>query len=118
MPNRIQLRRTKGWRMPEYALKVDRFTKWGNPFTVGKHGTREKCIDFYRELIEMGPCLGYLADAWPSVKAQEERRTYILRHIDQLRGHDLACWCPLERPCHADVLLQLARAPTDEEGKE
>ena len=25
-----------------------------------------------------------------------------------LRGHDLACWCPLDQPCHADVLLELA----------
>jgi hypothetical protein len=26
----------------------------------------------------------------------------------ELRGHDLACWCPLDQPCHADVLLELA----------
>ncbi|EPX82062.1 hypothetical protein Salmuc_02429 [Salipiger mucosus DSM 16094] len=25
-----------------------------------------------------------------------------------LRGRDLACWCPLDRPCHADILLELA----------
>lgn len=24
-----------------------------------------------------------------------------------LRGHDLACWCPLDQPCHADVLLEM-----------
>ncbi len=30
MPERILLRRTKGWRMPEGAVKVDRSTKWGN----------------------------------------------------------------------------------------
>jgi Domain of unknown function (DUF4326) len=29
----------------------------------------------------------------------------------QLRGHDLACWCPLDQPRHADVLPQLANAP-------
>ncbi len=28
----------------------------------------------------------------------------------QLRGKDLACWCPLDQPCHADVLLELANA--------
>jgi hypothetical protein len=28
--------------------------------------------------------------------------------LDVLRGHDLACWCPLDKPCHADVLLRLA----------
>jgi hypothetical protein len=30
--------------------------------------------------------------------------------LAELRGHDLACWCPLDRPCHADVLLELANA--------
>ena len=30
--------------------------------------------------------------------------------LDPLRGHDLACWCPLDQPCHADILLKLAAA--------
>lgn len=38
-----------------------------------------------------------------------------LRNIGQLRGHDLACWCPLDQPCHADVLLELANAPIAED---
>ena len=38
MPNRIQLKRTKGWKMPPNTVKVDRTTKWGNPFQVGKPG--------------------------------------------------------------------------------
>lgn len=29
----------------------------------------------------------------------------------KLHGHDLACWCPPEEPCHADVLLKVARTP-------
>ncbi|SII07108.1 Uncharacterised protein [Mycobacteroides abscessus subsp. abscessus] len=28
--------------------------------------------------------------------------------MTELAGHDLACWCPLDQPCHADVLLELA----------
>jgi len=32
-------------------------------------------------------------------------------YLGELRGHDLACWCPLDQPCHADVLLELANAP-------
>jgi hypothetical protein len=28
--------------------------------------------------------------------------------LDDLRGHDLCCWCPLDSPCHGDVLLELA----------
>ena len=35
MPDRIQLRRTKGWRMPPNTVKGDRMTKWGNPFVIG-----------------------------------------------------------------------------------
>ena len=30
--------------------------------------------------------------------------------VVELRGHDLACWCPLDLPCHADVLLEIANA--------
>ena len=26
----------------------------------------------------------------------------------ELRGRDLACYCPLDQPCHADVLLAIA----------
>lgn len=39
-PVRVQLKRTKGWRMPPNTVKVDRTTKWGNPFVVGKPGVR------------------------------------------------------------------------------
>ena len=31
--------------------------------------------------------------------------------VADLAGHDLMCWCPLDRPCHADVLLELANRP-------
>lgn len=30
--------------------------------------------------------------------------------VSELRGRDLACWCPLDLPCHADVLLEVANA--------
>lgn len=108
MPKRIQLRRAKGWRMPENAVKVDRSTKWGNPFTVaaaleaGYNGTdaelRGMCVDAFRRWLD--------GEYQPAI--EPERRAYILSHIDQLRGHDLGCWCPLDGPCHADVLLEAA----------
>ena len=31
--------------------------------------------------------------------------------LSELRGKDLACWCALDQPCHADVLLEWANAP-------
>ena len=40
--------------------------------------------------------------------AERTARQYLLDHVEELRGHDLACWCPLGQPCHADVLLEIA----------
>ena len=34
----------------------------------------------------------------------------VKRLLEPLRGRDLVCWCPLDKPCHADVLLELANA--------
>jgi hypothetical protein len=135
MPNRIQRQRTKGWRMPENAVYVGRPTRWGNPFAVGetlvrypsidgadwehegrsgktpgeqhayKHpdgsvtwhrvevATREQVIELYT--LHTGPMGSYELDS---------------EDLKQLRGKDLACWCPIGQPCHADVLLELANS--------
>ncbi|ETX26587.1 DUF4326 domain-containing protein [Roseivivax isoporae] len=37
--------------------------------------------------------------------------SYSAEIIRELRGKDLACWCPLDQPCHADVLLEIANRP-------
>lgn len=108
MPERIQLSRRKGWRMPANTVKVDRSTKWGNPFIVGKHGTREDCVRLFRFLL--AGCLCITVDA----ECADAQRAYIKmarRDRRHLRGKNLACWCPLTAPCHADVLLEAARAP-------
>ena len=34
----------------------------------------------------------------------------VVASLPEFRGHDLACWCPLDEPCHADVLLEIANA--------
>lgn len=119
MPERIQRRRTKGFKMPENTVSVTRPGEWGNPFVVGgwykigngqpgyswtrcldeslakktgytKLETVEQCIEWYRNLLRLYPI-------------REER---LLR----IRGKNLACFCPLGQPCHADVLLELANA--------
>lgn len=132
MPKRIQLRRSKGWRMPENAVKVDRSTKWGNPFTVGKHGTAAECLQLYKALwlprCKIVPGANMLLLCWCDerewghsflelpyripISIDELRATvaWMHQHIHQLRGHDLACWCPIGQACHADVLLELANA--------
>jgi hypothetical protein len=83
-PVRIQLRRTKGWRMPPNTVKVDRSTKWGNPYKVPAPGCEAEIVALFRR---------YTAPTLP---------------IEDLRGKNLACWCPLDQPCHADVLLEMA----------
>jgi hypothetical protein len=106
MPERIQLRRTKGWRKPEGAVTVGRPSKWGNPFKVGEVKWMLRLHDQARvqfaphtaaEAVEMFRVI-VSTDAWQDMIREE------------LRGKDLACWCPLDSPCHADVLLELANA--------
>jgi Domain of unknown function (DUF4326) len=94
-PARIQLRRTKGWRKPPGAVVVSRPTRWGNPFPV-INGDRATAVTEYRQwLTGHTPSSGRL-------------RRPTRDDIESLRGHDLACWCPLDQPCHADVLVEMA----------
>lgn len=108
-PVRIQLSRRKGWRMPANTMKVDRSTKWGNPFIVGKDGTRDECVKYFTFMLA-----GHLVLATaPGIDGQMEYLKHARRNRRFLRGKNLACWCPLDKPCHADVLLQVAnQSPT------
>lgn len=91
--------------MPGNTVTVDRSTKWGNPFVVGAHGmTRAECLHSFRALLA-----GYLnisCGVEPGI--QELYAAYVKQNLHRLRGKNLACWCPLNEPCHADVLLELA----------
>jgi hypothetical protein len=101
-PKRIQLSRKKGWRMPPNTVKVDRTTKWGNPFPIGKEGPlgrvapdAEGAVGFFATMMddpEIRAAAGYPSDLSP------------------LRGKNLACWCS-GKHCHADVLIELANRP-------
>lgn len=105
MPKRIQLRRVKGWRLPANAISVARPGPWGNPFVIGRDGTREECIALYAALLA-----GAISTTAKATEAQQRKvQEHAMRHLAELRGKDLACWCRLDgRPCHADVLLRLA----------
>ncbi len=96
-PQRIQRKRTKGWRMPPDAVYVGRPTKYGNPYTVHEFlWSATEAVGNYRLWIEARPEL---------VKQARE----------ELKGKDLACWCPLDgQPCHADVLLEIANEGSEE----
>lgn len=107
-PQRIQLSRKKGWRLPENTVVVSRPSKWGNHWHVGEPpaakkswkdvftvSTRQEAVRNFRLCMEAHPGMC------------EEAR-------EELRGKNLACWCKiydedgLRVPCHADVLLEIA----------
>ena len=97
-PVRIQRRRTKGWRMPDGAVYVGRPSRWANPYRVDDprlpaddRYTREQVVElFWRSAL----------DWWAPWFVEAVR--------EELAGKDLACWCKIGDPCHADVLLELA----------
>lgn len=94
-PKRIQRQRTKGWRMPAGAVYVGRPTKLGNPYPP----ELKTCVPGFEDSARRASVNQY------RVWIQREPQATTVR---QLRGKDLACWCPLDQPCHADVLLELA----------
>jgi hypothetical protein len=169
MPQRIQRRRVKGWRMPEGAIYVGRGSKWGNPFIYRtpyglvrfqpskpetyeyegrvsadgmdhpyygpdgtitaykvRYATRDEVVELYRRTI-LEPDRG-MRGAYPSngghlvtYRPGADRRGFggTLHTVTadmiraELTGKVLACWCPLDQPCHADVLLSIANSNPD-----
>ena len=96
-----------------YDVYIGRPTRWGNPYRWEDYREhypedtdaelRAKAVSDFRGALEG-------RWDWP-----ERGRRYPWRQDARrlLRGHDLACWCPLDEPCHADVLLEIANAPSD-----
>jgi hypothetical protein len=103
MPERIQLRRTKGWRIPPNTVVVSRPSRWGNPYQVGTDGVpdRETAVRLFRALLRRQ--FNELSNRY-FVFVDERLRA-------DLRGKNLACWCQIGSPCHADVLLEIANGP-------
>lgn len=120
-PQRIRLSRSKGFNLQAYsrsingldAVKVDRSTKWGSRFYVSKK-LKYGCIEpipgkgafFCCRDIEhvIDTYRYYLRDGKEILGLRPE-------DIEELRGKNLACWCPLPKDgepdlCHAAVLLE------------
>jgi len=113
-PVRIQLRRTKGWRMPANTVKVDRSSRFGNHYRVGERYFNGK---------------GYakINDAALAVDLFRRRDLRGVADVGALRGKNLACWCRLCEahkngkpfdddcpdcaPCHADILGEAVNRP-------
>lgn len=110
-PLRIQLSRRRGYKKPPCAIVVARPSKWGNPFKVAtkkqvKHAgkfsytlpvTVEQVLIQYRRWLEKSPQGQAIVEA-----ARKE-----------LRGKALGCWCKINEPCHADILLDLIYSEAD-----
>lgn len=110
MPQRVQRKRSRGWRMPENTVYVGRPSKWGNPFIVDEQASvtnREVAVDCFRRLLATGAWSPIPVDKWPRGKVPTSW-TSVEDVKRELRGKNLACWCPLDQPCHADVLLEIA----------
>jgi hypothetical protein len=97
-PCRVWRRRVKGWTMPQNTVSVCRPGRFGNPFTVGKDRTQRQAVDAFRKWLTTPGRTSEML----------EKKQAILDGLAHLRGRNLACFCKLGEPCHADVLLALA----------
>jgi hypothetical protein len=80
------MRRVVNKNKSRYDVFVGRPSKWGNPFIIGRDGTRDEVIEKYREWIQTQPQL--------------------LEDISELEDKVLGCFCYPEK-CHGDVLIEL-----------
>jgi hypothetical protein len=74
----------------QFDVYIGRPSKWGNPFVIGRDGTREEVITKYERWLKQQPEL--------------------MQSLSELRGKILGCWCS-PQACHGDVLVRLASAP-------
>lgn len=98
--------------MPPNTIYVGRGSKFGNPFKVSEcreagfigsdHEIAARCVDAFS--VWLGP---YWRNNWDG-DGSARARSDVLDNVQKLRGKNLACWCQIDQPCHADVLLELA----------
>jgi hypothetical protein len=94
-PIRVQRKRTKGYRMPPNTKSVCRPGEWGNPHKVLALGHEQAAVNLFEEdLLKR--------------RIRDKYGVPMIDRIGELRGWNLACFCPLDRPCHVDPLLRLA----------
>jgi len=75
-----------------YDERIDRLTAWGNPFAIGRDGTRDEVIERYRTWV---------------TTSDDRGAQWIRDNVHTLYGKTLGCWCA-PSACHGDVLLELA----------
>lgn len=115
MPIRIQRKRTKGWKKPIGAVNCTRPGNYGNPFTVEKYGL-EKSLKLFDMFFTESTIYAFPAearqDAMSSKLFTHYKRSDFASTTDmivkELKGKDLMCFCPFDKPCHANILLVIA----------
>src|ERR1700733_7481235 len=107
---RIQLKRERGRRIPPNTAKVDRTTRFGNPFSVVQWP--ERAVALHRAWLTCELTDEMIQRTSPGLIAKHllARRFAVHVALGDLRGKNLACWCKRGDPCHADLLLELANA--------
>ena len=131
MPKRIKRSRKKGWRKPDNAVIVDRTSRWGNPFKkVGDMiycdaSHRRKVLDkwvFFDGPFPEANIQQMLVDLYAAWVFDELPKPGVVGHmmkpcpygmsdiIRELKGKDLVCFCSLNKPCHSQVLLEIANS--------
>lgn len=114
MPERVQQQRVKGWRKPVGVVSVTRATKWGNPWSVRRDSKAGRWVVKADHEASSARYLTREA-AIEAAVARFKAWSWRLRdEIGELRGRDLMCFCPLDQPCHADVLLEVANEGENE----
>ena len=126
LPQRIQRKRTAGWRMPVGARYVGRPTRWGNPFRIYHghsvigppwavareswwHLPPEACLAGYITSSRTMTAVDVVAPFHDLLQVRRRDEPARLREwLAPLVGVDLACWCPIGQPCHADILIAAA----------
>ena len=78
--------------MPPDTVKVDRTTRFGNPFPMTAARNRSDALAAFKDYL---------------VRRLVDEPAF----LEPLRGKNLACWCSLDEPCHADLLLEAANRP-------
>jgi hypothetical protein len=73
----------------KYDIYIGRPSKWGNPFMIGRDGTREEVIEKYKKYVVT--------------------QTHLIRDLVELKDKVLGCWCK-PKACHGDVLIEMARS--------
>ena len=126
-PQRIQRKRSKGWRMPPAARYVGRPGPYGNPFKVirGQRTGLWQVIDTGDRSRTLREEPQYVPDQWAGavmavrlfelhtgpMGLYEWDPDTLAEMCAELDGRDLVCWCRPDAPCHGDYLLELVNRP-------